>query len=99
MPISKLPEILQLTREDIEKSGLVGPLLGHVGDGNFHAFLLFNPDEPDEYKKCKELSHRMAMRAIEMGGTCTGEHGIGTGKIGLLEAQVSYHFCPFQRRF
>eukprot|EP00096_Caligus_rogercresseyi_P011070 TRINITY_DN4243_c0_g1_i1.p1 TRINITY_DN4243_c0_g1~~TRINITY_DN4243_c0_g1_i1.p1 ORF type:complete len:495 (-),score=96.03 TRINITY_DN4243_c0_g1_i1:136-1620(-) len=87
VPISRLPEILELTRKDIIQADLFGPLLGHVGDGNFHAFLLFDPEDKDEYKRCKEVSHRMAARALEMGGTCTGEHGIGTGKIDLLKAQ------------
>lgn len=67
---------------------LLGPILGHVGDGNFHVFLLFDPEKPEEYKTCKEISHRMAFRALELGGTCTGEHGIGTGKIGLLQSQM-----------
>lgn len=87
VPISHLPEMIATTREDIDKSGVTGPILGHVGDGNFHVFLLFDPEKPEEYKIGKEVSHRMASRALELGGTCTGEHGIGTGKIGLLQAQ------------
>ena len=87
VPISNLPQILVETKEDIMKTGLIGPLLGHVGDGNFHAILLFDPKNEEEYRKCKQVSHRMANKAIEMGGTCTGEHGIGTGKIGLLQNQ------------
>ena len=66
---------------------LTGPIFGHVGDGNFHAILLFDPENPEEYKTCKEVSYRMASRALELGGTCTGEHGVGTGKIHLLQAQ------------
>lgn len=88
VPISALPEMIASTREDIDKSGVTGPILGHVGDGNFHVFLLFDPEKPEEYKTCKEISHRMAFRALELGGTCTGEHGIGTGKIGLLQSQM-----------
>ena len=57
----------------------------HVGDGNFHSLLLFDPEKPQEYEACKEVAVAMAKRAMAMGGTCTGEHGIGTGKIQLLE--------------
>ena len=64
----------------------VGPIFGHVGDGNFHAMLLNDPEKPEELKACKEVAYRMAGRALEVGGTCTGEHGIGTGKIGLLKS-------------
>ena len=58
-----------------------------MGDGNFHVYLLFDPEVPEEYKTCKAVSHRMAIRALDLGGTCTGEHGIGTGKVNLLAAQ------------
>jgi D-lactate dehydrogenase (cytochrome) len=54
-------------------------LFGHVGDGNFHTMLLFEPDNKDEYKLCKDVYRKMGLRALSMGGTCTGEHGIGTG--------------------
>ena len=62
--------------------------LGHVGDGNFHVYLLFDPDNKDEYKVCKEVAYRMASRALDFGGTCTGEHGVGTGKVSLVQAMV-----------
>ena len=65
-----------------------GPCFGHVGDGNFHAVLLFDPNNPDEYKRCKEISYRMGYNAMEMGGTCTGEHGVGTGKRMLLKEML-----------
>ena len=63
---------------------LQGPCFGHVGDGNFHATLLFNPNDPEEYKRCKEISYRMGYNAMEMGGTCTGEHGVGVEKRELM---------------
>ena len=56
------------------------PIFGHVGDGNFHTMLLFEPDDKDEYKLCKDVYRKMGLRALAMGGTCTGEHGIGTGE-------------------
>ena len=61
------------------------PFFGHVGDGNFHTMLLFEPDDMDEYKLCKDVYRRMGLRALAMGGTCTGEHGIGTGEWGYRE--------------
>ena len=88
VPISKLTEMLVKTREEVDASGIIGPLFGHVGDGNFHSNLLFDPKSEEQYLKCKELATKMAVRALEMGGTCTGEHGIGTGKMTLLKEQV-----------
>lgn len=80
VPISRLADCILETREDIDSSGLLGTILGHVGDGNFHTIILADPDNVDEMKKAEGLNERMVKRAIEMGGTCTGEHGIGSGK-------------------
>lgn len=88
VPISKLPEMLIKTREDIDKAGLTAPMFGHVGDGNFHSLLLFDPTKPEEFEACKRVSTLMGKRALALGGTCTGEHGIGTGKKLLLEEMV-----------
>lgn len=65
-----------------------GPCFGHVGDGNFHAVLLFDPNDHGSFKKCKEISYRMGYNAMAMGGTCTGEHGIGMGKRILLQEMI-----------
>ena len=86
VPISQLPEMLSKTREDIDAENLTAPLFGHVGDGNFHSLLLFKDDQ--EYEACKRVSMNMGRRAMALGGTCTGEHGIGTGKRRLLEEMV-----------
>ena len=88
VPVSQLPEMLLKTRHDIDEAGLTAPLFGHVGDGNFHSLLLFDPEKPEEYEACKRVSVKMGERAIELGGTCTGEHGIGTGKRLLLAEMV-----------
>lgn len=80
VPISRLAECIAATREDLETSGLVAPLLGHVGDGNFHLLLLVKPDDEAMMDKARGLAQRLAERAIAMDGTCTGEHGIGLGK-------------------
>ncbi|XP_071958984.1 probable D-lactate dehydrogenase, mitochondrial isoform X1 [Antedon mediterranea] len=88
VPISKLPEIIVATKEDILKSSIVGTIVGHVGDGNFHCFITVDPDNPEELPVIKEVAERMARRAIAVGGTCTGEHGIGLGKRDLLVKEV-----------
>lgn len=66
------------TKKDIDESGILGPIVSHAGDGNFHALLLFSNDE--ELKKVEGVVHRMVERAQRMDGTCTGEHGVGIGK-------------------
>jgi D-lactate dehydrogenase (cytochrome) len=88
VPISRLAECLSETRADLDRSGLQSTIAGHVGDGNFHAFILFDRARPEELAEAQALHHRMATRAIAMDGTCTGEHGIGQGKQQLLEAEL-----------
>ncbi|EIM79413.1 FAD-binding domain-containing protein [Stereum hirsutum FP-91666 SS1] len=78
VPISKLPQLIQETHEDIIRSGLKCTMVGHAGDGNFHTLLLFKTEE--ELKVVREVVHRMVHRAISLDGTCTGEHGVGVGK-------------------
>ena len=87
VPISRLPEAVERGREMIARAGLVGPILGHVGDGNFHAILLLERGNAGELAKAKEVAHDLAHMALEMGGTITGEHGIGAGKRGLMAAE------------
>ena len=84
VPVSRLAECLTETRMDADASDLVAPIVGHVGDGNFHMLILIDPANPDEVARAKALHARMVARAIAMDGTCTGEHGIGMGKIGFL---------------
>jgi D-lactate dehydrogenase (cytochrome) len=80
VPISRLAEAVEATQADLQAHGLIGPILGHVGDGNFHAILMVDPDDPDDLNRVKAASDRMVARALEMGGTSTGEHGVGIGK-------------------
>ena len=84
VPISRLAECIMETRADIDQSGLTVPIVGHVGDGNFHLIILCNPDDADEMKRGYDLNERLIYRTLAMGGTCTGEHGIGLGKIHFL---------------
>ncbi len=87
VPISRLAECLLETRADIDASGLIAPIVGHVGDGNFHLVFLIDPDDAEEMARAKEVNDRMIMRTLALGGTCTGEHGIGYGKLGFLQAE------------
>jgi D-lactate dehydrogenase (cytochrome) len=87
VPISKLTECLLETRRDIEASGLVVPIVGHVGDGNFHMLILVDPADPAEIARAWKLNERSVERALALGGTCTGEHGVGHGKIDFVEAE------------
>ncbi len=84
VPISRLAECVTLTSADIKESGLIGPIVGHVGDGNFHASLMVDPDDEEEMRKAGGILDRLVARALAMDGTCTGEHGIGQGKVKYL---------------
>jgi len=88
VPISRLAECIMETKRDIRESGLVAPIVGHVGDGNFHLVILADPNDPGERKRAEDLHERMVMRALAMDGTCTGEHGIGYGKMDFLVAEL-----------
>jgi len=81
VPISRLADCIAETQLDITASGLFAPIIGHVGDGNFHTTIFIDPDDEAMFEKALELDKRMVERAQGMGGTCTGEHGIGLGKL------------------
>jgi D-lactate dehydrogenase (cytochrome) len=66
---------------------VLAPIVGHVGDGNFHLTFLLDPEKPEEMERAEGVNERMVMRALAMGGTCTGEHGVGTGKMRFLQAE------------
>jgi D-lactate dehydrogenase (cytochrome) len=87
VPISRLADCILETKADLGQSRLLAPLVGHVGDGNFHLVFLVKPDDPEEMAEAAHLNERMVLRAIAMGGTCTGEHGVGYGKIPFLAVE------------
>jgi len=87
VPISRLAECIAETRADLAASTLVAPIVGHVGDGNFHVDFILDPEDPDELAEARRLNDRLVARALSMDGTCTGEHGVGLGKMGYLEAE------------
>ena len=87
VPISALADCIAATREDIDQLGLVAPIVGHVGDGNFHVMPLIDPADAEERRKAQGFLDRLVARALAAGGTCTGEHGVGQGKIAYLAAE------------
>jgi D-lactate dehydrogenase (cytochrome) len=84
VPISALAACVAETKQDIERLSLLAPIVGHVGDGNFHVMPLIDPADMEERKRVQEFLDRLVERALRMEGTCTGEHGVGQGKIGYL---------------
>ena len=88
VPISRLAECVVETERDLEASGMLSPIVGHVGDGNFHCALLCDVDNAEEMARAEDFQHRLVQRAQAMGGTCTGEHGIGQGKRKYLAAEL-----------
>jgi D-lactate dehydrogenase (cytochrome) len=87
VPISALAACVTATRQDIDRLGLLAPIVGHVGDGNFHVMPLIDSANPEERRKVQAFLDRLVERALAFGGTCTGEHGIGQGKINYLTAE------------
>ncbi len=88
VPISRLAECVAETQADIQSSGLLAPIVGHAGDGNFHVLVLFDDKDPASVANVEAFTERLSRRALAMDGTCTGEHGIGQGKISYLEEEL-----------
>ncbi|KAI9704055.1 MAG: D-lactate ferricytochrome c oxidoreductase [Bogoriella megaspora] len=95
VPISKLPDIIEATKEDMNKCGLTGSMVGHVGDGNFHTVLFYSDKE---HEIAEDVVHRMVKRAIEMEGTATGEHGVGMVKRDYLEHELGPEAVDLMRK-
>ncbi len=87
VPISRLAECLLETRRDIDAAGLLAPIVGHVGDGNFHVVFVLDPDDKAGWERAEAVNRRMIERALAVGGTCTGEHGVGYGKMRYLDKE------------
>ena len=98
VPISRLAECIAETLDDIRRSGLVAPVFGHVGDGNFHCLLLVDPGNAEEGRTAEALSQRLVRRAIAFDGTCTGEHGVGLHKLPYLEEEHGAATVDVMRR-
>jgi len=81
VPISRLADCITQTQQDLAATNLYSPILGHVGDGNFHLTIFIDPDDDEMFQSALEVDARLVQRALDMGGTCSGEHGIGLGKL------------------
>jgi D-lactate dehydrogenase (cytochrome) len=90
VPISRLAECVAETEADIAEMGLIAPIVGHAGDGNFHTLALMDPNDPVEVALVEKFVARLNERAVRMDGTCTGEHGIGQGKAGFLRREMGH---------
>ncbi|GAB5375439.1 MAG: FAD-linked oxidase C-terminal domain-containing protein [Acuticoccus sp.] len=88
VPISRLAECVEETNADVAAFNLLAPIVGHVGDGNFHTLILIDDEDADERRRAEKFIERLTERAIAMEGTCTGEHGIGQGKMASLRKEL-----------
>ena len=88
VPISRLSECIELTQKDLADSKIYGPLVGHVGDGNFHVLLTADPNDHAAIERLEQFHTRLVQRSLSLEGTCTGEHGIGIGKIEYLVSEL-----------
>jgi D-lactate dehydrogenase (cytochrome) len=88
VPIGRLAECINETKEDLERASIPAPILGHVGDGNFHVIFIIDPNNPEDQAEAEALNERLVARALSMDGTCTGEHGIGLGKMDWLVREL-----------
>jgi D-lactate dehydrogenase (cytochrome) len=97
VPISRLAECVTETAKDLAKSSLPVPLFGHVGDGNFHLVILIDPASKAEMEEAKAINSRLVERALAMEGTCTGEHGVGMGKMGSMRKELGDDMMDLMR--
>jgi D-lactate dehydrogenase (cytochrome) len=88
VPVSRLPELIEETQQDLDASFLPCPMVGHVGDGNFHVFILFDKNSNKEHDEAERLNKNLLERAIRMEGSVTGEHGVGIGKKSFLKEEL-----------
>ncbi|KAJ5154577.1 FAD-binding type 2 [Penicillium coprophilum] len=88
VPISRLPDIIEISKKELVDLGLFASILGHIGDGNFHASIMYDRNDPAERARVEKVVYDMVDRGLEMEGSCTGEHGIGLGKKGSLKKEV-----------
>ncbi|KAJ3410858.1 hypothetical protein HDV05_003147 [Chytridiales sp. JEL 0842] len=98
VPVSRLVDILHLSRSLLASSGLVGPIVAHAGDGNFHSLLVVDTTNPTEIALAEKFRDDIAREALKMGGTVTGEHGIGSGKMHLLEEELGPNGMEFMKK-
>ncbi|KAJ5766846.1 uncharacterized protein N7511_004462 [Penicillium nucicola] len=88
VPISRLPDIIEISKKELVDLGLFASILGHIGDGNFHASIMYDRNDPAERERVEKVVYDMVDRGLEMEGSCTGEHGVGLGKKGSLKKEL-----------
>ncbi|KAA8896077.1 D-lactate dehydrogenase mitochondrial precursor [Sphaerosporella brunnea] len=90
VPLSRLADIIEISKKEMDSLGMFASILGHVGDGNFHESIMYDKRNPQEVEKIEKVVHDMVDRALEMEGTCTGEHGVGLGKKAFLVKELGH---------
>ncbi|GAB2272548.1 hypothetical protein Dimus_007371 [Dionaea muscipula] len=98
VPLSCLAELISRSKEELDASPLVCTVIAHAGDGNFHTVILFDPNDEDHRREAERLNKFMVLTALSMGGTCTGEHGVGTGKMKYLEEELGLEALKTMKR-
>ncbi|KAG8376830.1 hypothetical protein BUALT_Bualt09G0104700 [Buddleja alternifolia] len=98
VPLSRLAELISRSKQELDSSSLVCTVIAHAGDGNFHTVVLFDPNEDEQRKEAERLNHFMVHAALDMEGTCTGEHGVGTGKMKYLEKELGMEALKTMKR-
>jgi D-lactate dehydrogenase (cytochrome) len=98
VPISRLAECVTATKAELARASMPAPIVGHVGDGNFHVIFVVDPANPAEFEEAGRLNDAIVRRALDMGGTCTGEHGVGWGKMEWLRAEAGEGALDVMRR-
>ncbi|PON44931.1 Glycolate oxidase subunit [Parasponia andersonii] len=98
VPLSQLAEVISRSKQEIDASPLFCTVVAHAGDGNFHTVILFDPDKEEERREAERLNHFMVHTALAMEGTCTGEHGVGTGKMKYLEKELGVEALQTMKR-
>ncbi|GFP94927.1 d-lactate dehydrogenase [cytochrome] mitochondrial [Phtheirospermum japonicum] len=98
VPLSRLAELISRSKQELDSSPLVCTVIAHAGDGNFHTVILFDPKNDEQRKEAERLNHFMVHAALDMDGTCTGEHGVGTGKMKYLEKELGMEALKTMKR-
>ncbi|GLT45080.1 hypothetical protein SLA2020_189390 [Shorea laevis] len=98
VPLSNLADLISKSREEMDASPVVGAIIAHAGDGNFHTCILFDPSKEEEWQEAERLNHFMVHTALAMEGTCSGEHGVGTGKMKYLEKELGMEALQTMKR-
>ncbi|KAL9373867.1 hypothetical protein Peur_033487 [Populus x canadensis] len=98
VPLSHLAELISRSKKELDASPLICTVIAHAGDGNFHTVILFDPNQEDHRREAERLNHFMVHSALSMEGTCTGEHGVGTGKMKYLEKELGVEALKTMKR-